>query len=214
LHTWVYENASDYNGMSKVPSYGSPHVFWDDIHASITGAAVELGSTITLKKDAANSAAYYNIDVVDLETPPAPLTQPANSLSIVADCGAVANNITSDSTAAIQNCINRAQSSGATVWIPQGTFYLNTSKGLIMTEITVQGAGMWYSKVYYNPTLPAASTSNLFTATSTTLKNFAVDGNTVSKTVAGGNGGAIYINGTRCWAQAICRVARRESETE
>jgi uncharacterized protein involved in high-affinity Fe2+ transport len=193
--TWVYESSSNYNGMSKNPSSGSPHVFWDETHAFITGAAVAPGSTITLEKDAANSASYYNIDVVDLEAPPAPLTQPANSLSITTNCGAVANNIGSDSTSAIQNCINQAESSGKSVWIPEGTFYLNTSRGLTMNGITIEGAGMWYSTVYYNPPLPASSTSNPFTPTSATLKDFSIDGDAVDDTSAGGNGGAIYING-------------------
>jgi hypothetical protein len=193
--TWVYESSSNYNGQSKNPSSGSPHVFWDETHAFISGAAVAPGSTITLEKDAANSASYYHIDVVDLEAPPAPLTQPANSLSITTNCGAVANNIGSDSTGAIQNCINQAESSGKSVWIPQGIFYLNTSRGLTMNGITIEGAGMWYSTVYYNPPLPASSTSNPFTPTSATLKDFSIDGNAVDDTSAGGNGGAIYING-------------------
>jgi len=196
IQTWVYETSSTYDGMSQSPSTGSPHVFWDETNAFIVGAAVAPGSTITIVKDAANTAAYYNIDVIDLEAPPAALTQPANTLSITTNCGAVANNINSDSTSAIQSCINQAESSGQAVWIPAGIFYLNTSRGLTMKGITVEGAGMWYSTVYYNVPLPAASTSNPFFATSVTLKNFTIDGDAVSNNTVGGNGGAIYMNGT------------------
>jgi len=129
-----------------------------------------------------------------LETPPAPLAQPANSVSI-ASYGAVANNVAKDSTSAIQAAINAAQSSGMTVWIPAGTFYLNTTAGLTASGVTIQGAGMWYSTIYYNPTLPAASTNNVILATATTLKNFAIDGDAIDNSGAGGNAGAVNIKG-------------------
>src|SRR5690348_9096970 len=46
-------------------------------------------------------------------------TQPANSLSIVSYGASTSS---SDNTAAIQNCINAAQSQGKGVWIPAGTW--------------------------------------------------------------------------------------------
>jgi hypothetical protein len=207
IQTWVYESSSDYDGMNQSPSSGDPHVFWDEQQVTISGAYITPGQTITLEKDSANSAAYYNIDVIDLENPPAALTQPANSLSITTNCGAVASTTQTngaaasgavDSTAAIQNCINTAQSSGQIVWIPQGTFYLSSAAGTGLTAsgVTIEGAGMWYSTIYYNPTLPATTTSNPLSTTSTTLQNFAIDGNAVSESTAGGNGGATYVNGS------------------
>jgi len=135
--TWLYETSSNYNGMSKDPTQGIPHVFWDETHTFIAGTGVAPGGTITLQMDPSNSASHYNIDVVDLETPPAPLTQPANSLSIPSDCGATANSSSTDSTVAIQSCFNQAQSQGKSVWIPQGTFYLNAATGLTATRITI-----------------------------------------------------------------------------
>ena len=194
--TWLYETASNYNGMSKDPTQGVPHVFWDETHAFITGVAVAAGSTITLQMDPSNSASYYNIDVVDLEAPPAPLTQPANSLSLTTDCGATANNISIDSTAAIQSCFNSAQSQSKSVWIPQGTFYVNTATALTATGITIQGAGMWYSVIYYNPPLPTATIQSVIKPISATLKNFAIDGNAIARTVAGGYSYGINIKGS------------------
>ncbi|MET0331260.1 MAG: RICIN domain-containing protein [Dyella sp.] len=192
--TWIYESDASYDGMNQDPSAGIPHVFWDESHAFISGEAVAPGSTISLVKDAANTAPYYNVDVVDIEAPPAPLTQPANSLSIVS-YGAVPNDIHTDSTAAIQNCINDAQSRGMSVWIPQGTFYLNTPAGLSATGITIQGAGMWYSTVYYNPPLPAPQTNNVFAPLSVVMRDFAIDGNAISGWPGDGNAGAINIKG-------------------
>jgi hypothetical protein len=207
IQTWLYESSSDYDGMNQTPSSGTPHVFWDEQQVTISGAYITPGQTITLEKDSANTAAYYNIDVIDLENPPAPLSQPANSLSITTNCGATASNTQTngaaasgavDSTGAIQNCINEAESSGQVVWIPQGTFYLKSSAntGLTASGVTIEGAGMWYSTIYYSPTLPATTTSNPLSTTSTTLQNFAIDGNAVAESVAGGNGGATYVNGS------------------
>jgi len=194
--TWVYESDSSYDGMAQTPSSGSPHVFWDETHAFITGAAIAPGSTIMLKQGSSNTAGYYNIDVVDLEAPPAALTQPANSLSITS-YGAVANNSGSDSTTAIQNCINDALSQGKSVWIPQGTFYMNSAARLAPTSVTIQGAGMWYSTIYYNPVLPVSSGNvEVFQPTSCTLKNFMIDGKATSQTHADGNCYAVNTKGS------------------
>ena len=200
--TWVYESDSNYDGMSQTPSSGSAHVFWDETHTFITGAAIAPGSVIKLQKDSANSASYYNIDVVDLEAPPATLSQPSNSLSITS-YGAVANNSSVDSTTAIQNCINAAQSQGKSVWIPQGTFYLNNGHGLTANGITMQGAGMWYSTIYYNPPLPATFTETIIAPFSCTFRNFAIDGNAVSAAAGGGNSTPFNIKGSNWLIDSI-----------
>ena len=192
--TWEYESAGDYDGFSKDPAVGYPHVFWDEAHVFLKGGALANGSTITLQKDAANSAQYYNIDVIDLEKPAPALSQPTNSLSIVS-CGAVPNRKSFDSTGAIQNCINQAEAQGKTVWIPRGTFYLNTPAGLTATGTTIGGAGMWYSVIYYNPPLPAASTNNVILPTSTSLMNFAIDESAIGAGPGQGNGGPVNIKG-------------------
>jgi len=206
LQTWMYETSSWYDGMSQTPSFGNPHVFWDEAHVFITGAAVAPGSTITLKKDSANTAAFYNIDVVDLEMPPVALTQPANSLSIVS-YGAVANNASADSTTALQNCINAAQSQGKSVWIPQGTFYINTVVPIYATGVTISGAGMWYSTLYSKPALPTTATIfAMLDTVSCTLRDFAVDGNAIDNSPADGKTAGINIKGSnwlidRIWIQ-------------
>lgn len=143
---WLYDTSSNYNGQSNTPGTPAngiyPHKFWDDIHVLISGAAVAHGSTVTLQQDSTNTAAFYWIDCVDLEPVPAALTQPANSLSITSSpYNAEPNNSSFDSTTAIQNCINAAQNSGQIVWVPSGTFYLNTDAGLTATGITIEGAG-------------------------------------------------------------------------
>jgi hypothetical protein len=204
--SWLYEggaNNSNYNGNDQNPADGDPRVFFDDVHAFIVGAPVAPGDTIRLQKDAANTASFYDIDVVDVEAPPGPLIEPANALSIT-DYGAVANAPTTDSTSGIQKCINAAQSAGKSVWIPQGTFYLNGTTGLSATGITIEGAGMWYSTIYRNVPLPNSTPLGaIFSVTSCTVRNFAEDANAISRASVDGAGGAMDTTGTNWLADSL-----------
>jgi hypothetical protein len=192
--TWCYQKSGSEHGWSQDPSYGSPHIFYDETHFFISGSAVAPGSTLSFQKDATNSASFYWLDVVDMENPPAPLTQPANSLSILT-YGALANDITKDSTAAIQSCINAAQTQHKTVWVPPGIYYLNSSSASISaTGITIAGAGMWYSTIYANPTLPASS-QNIIYPISCTLQDLCFDANARSGGSGDGNGGGLNVKG-------------------
>ncbi len=201
--TWLYENGGNYGGNEQNPTNGNPRVFFDDRHAFITGDPIAPGSVIQLRKGSTNNAAFYYLDVIDLETPPAPLPQPANSLSILS-YGAVADNPAFDSTTALQNCFNAAQAQGKSVWIPPGTFYLKTKAGLNATGITIEGAGMWYSTIYRDVPLPNDSPLGaVLTMTSCTVRNFAVDANAPSRAVVDGCGGAMDITGNYWLAEGI-----------
>jgi hypothetical protein len=169
--TWVYESTSNYNGMSQSPSAGSPHVFWDEAQAFISGAAVAPGSTIMLKVDAANTAQFYYIDCIDVEAPPPALTQPANTISITS-YGAQANNISFDNSTAINNALSAGESAGEPVWIPVGTWY--SSGGVLnATDVTVEGAGPWYSAVVDTST--SWSNGFFFLAHGASFQNLAID---------------------------------------
>jgi hypothetical protein len=200
--TWGYETQDHYDGMDENPANGNPHVFWDEAHAFVKGAAIAPGDTVTLRKDAANAATWYNVDLLELEAPPLPLAQPGNSLSIV-DCGAVANNASFDSSAAIQKCFDQAQASGKSVWIPQGTFYVANPQGLGATGISIEGAGMWYSTLYYNPPKGSGNPNYFITPWSSTLRNFAIDGNAVDNSQTGNNGGGVNIKGSHWHIDSI-----------
>jgi hypothetical protein len=82
------------------------------------------------------------IDLVDLEEVPAPLSPPPNSFSIT-DYGATPDDGTDDGQA-IDNCILDAQAHGRTVWVPPGAFD-DSSTQLVVGNVQIQGAGMWYS---------------------------------------------------------------------
>lgn len=209
--TWLYEGNNNYNGNSQNPADGNPRVFFDETHTFVTGAPIAAGATFMLRKDASNSAAFYDVDVVDVENP-APLTQPANSLSIT-ECGAVASTAATngaadpaatDSRAAIQTCINQAQSQGRTLWIPTGTFYVKGTQGLSATGITIAGAGMWYSTIYRDVPLPNSTPlPALWNLTSTTIRNLHNDSNATSRATVDGAGGTMDTTGTNWVADGI-----------
>ena len=202
--TYGYEGGDNhYNNETQNPADGNPRTFFDEVHTFISGAAVPAGGTIRLEKSASNSATFYDIDVVDLEAPPAALAQPAGSLSI-ADYNAKPNDSNIDNSAAMQNAINAAQSQAKTLWIPAGTWYIKSTGGLTATGITIQGAGMWYSTVYRDVPLPNNTPLGaIFNLDTCKVKNFALDSNALSRVSADGAGGGMDTTGTNWLADGI-----------
>ena len=185
----------NYRGSTTTPDDpnggGTPWHFYNEDRAFIGGTAIAAGSVITLQKDPANTSSYYIIDCIDLENVPPPGTQPANSLSVVS-YGADSTFAT-DSTIAIQNCINAARSQNKTVWIPQGKFMVNSlaSGGLSISGVTLQGAGMWYSTIYRNIPLPPPTTpwrSNIGLNTNSVLRDLSIDSNAIYRSIGGISG--------------------------
>lgn len=211
--SWFYEGGNgNYNGSDQNPADGDPRDFFDESRTFVTGAPIAAGSTIELLRDSSNTAAFYDIDVLDAENPPPPITQPANSISITS-CGAVADDNptngsadsgATDSTAAIQNCINQAESQHRTLWIPSGTFYLKGTQGLTANGITIAGAGVWYSTVYRDVPLPNNTPlAALFDLTSCTVQDFHLDSDATSRAEVDGGGGAMDTSGTNWTANDI-----------
>lgn len=142
-YNWLYGQGNAFeNGQDNTPT-AYPHVFWDEARFFIDGE-VSAGDIIRLQKDAQDTAAFYRIDLMDLEDVPPPLAQPANSLS-VADYGASGVSADTD-TAAIQSCIDAAKALGKSVWFPAGSYLQN--EYVVLDGVKVQGAGMWYTFLY------------------------------------------------------------------
>jgi len=195
LQNYCYEG-TNYNGQTdKNPADGDPRGFWNDTHAFITGAAVNPGDTVRFQKDSTNTAAFYYIDVIDVEAPPPAISQPSNSLSIVT-YGAVSNNIAVDNSTAINHCFSDAQSQGKIAWIPPGTFYFSAIQGgLNASGITIQGAGPWYSTLYrVTPAGNSQGVANIITTTSSTLRDVSLDCNGSSR-AGNNNNGAVNFSG-------------------
>ena len=147
------------------PSGGLAHHFFDEYQLLFPEGEVPAGTVIKLQRDAQDSAARYDVDLVDFEDVAPPLTQPAGSISITDPAyGAVAG-ATDDATgtknnAAINKAIQDATAQHKVLWIPQGVFtmapqpanlqnvnYNQVPKLFVAGSVTIQGAGMWYSKL-------------------------------------------------------------------
>jgi Pectate lyase superfamily protein len=141
-YSWLYGSYPFVN----TPSAGSPRNFYDEVR--LNGLSINPGDVMRLQKGSNDTAAYYVIDLVDLETVAPPLTEPPNSLSITA-YGAGGAGLTDD-TAALRNCISAANAQGASVWLPPGT-YMIAGVINIPSNMTIQGAGMWHTTLIGNP---------------------------------------------------------------
>ena len=135
-HSWIYGDFP----WSNAPAKGKAHHFFDEAHAIIRNVAS--GDVIRLQKDPADKAAYYLIDLVELEQIAPPLRRPADSVSIV-DFGAVPDG-GQNSTPALVKCLEAARAQGKLVWIPEGEFRLDGPR-IPVRNVNVRGAGIWYS---------------------------------------------------------------------
>lgn len=138
-YAWSYGGEEE---TFNVPKAGGAHHFYDEARALV--GDIPAGATVKLQKDADDDAEYYVIDLIDLEQVPPPKTKPEGYLSI-ADFGAVPDDGKDDGDA-IQACIDQARAAKTGVWIPEGTFESNVH-GFDVSDVTIQGAGMWYSAI-------------------------------------------------------------------
>lgn len=142
-HNWLYGTPGE-NGMSNNPAEGQPHVFWEEERFIISGPALRQGEVLRLQKGAKDSAAFYRIDLMDLEMvtaapPPAP-----DAILSVTDFGADGQD-GKDDTEAIAKCIEAAKSQNRTVWLPRGTYH--QSRKLTLDGVALRGAGMWLTSL-------------------------------------------------------------------
>ena len=139
-YAWSYGGEEEtYN----IPKMGGAHHFYDEARALV--GDIPAGATVKLQKDTDDSAEYYVVDLVDLEQVDPPKTKPEGYISIEA-CGAVPNS-GQDAGNAIQACIEQAKAAKTGVWIPVGTFE-SEIHGFDVADVTIQGAGMWYSTIH------------------------------------------------------------------
>jgi Malectin domain/Pectate lyase superfamily protein len=178
-YSWVYgtPNFSDCNSndWSNTPG-GTAHDQFDEVHAFLPQMAA--GTTVKLQVDSEDTAAWYAIDVADFQEVAAPLTQPSGSISVTSAPYNADPTGATDSTTAIQNAINAGASQGKTVWIPQGTFLVTSH--LLVNNVTLTGAGSWYSVLEGAPTSSTGTGVGVFSSgtnsSNITLSNFAIEG--------------------------------------
>ncbi|MFG1811377.1 CARDB domain-containing protein [Streptomyces sp. NPDC049040] len=156
-HSWLYGTSDDPEGLTNTPQSNARRLF-DESNALLT-TTYPAGTTFRLQRDATDTASFYIIDLIDLEQVAPPAAKPAECTSITA-YGAVPDDGIDD-TAAIQRAVTADQTGAIScVWIPPGQWRqeqkiltddpLNRGQynQVGISNVTIRGAGMWYSQLY------------------------------------------------------------------
>ncbi len=136
-YSWFYGSYP----FTNTPGDGKAHHFYDEVHAWL-GSLEPAGTKVRVQVDAGDSAPSYTINLADFYNVPAAYTEPSSGYLSVASYGADPTGA-KDSTQAIQNAVNAAESAGKGVWIPTGTYTVTSH--IILNNVTMRGAGPWYT---------------------------------------------------------------------
>ena len=137
------------------------HHFFDNSRL-LLGQNVQQGDKVAF----VSTGTQVTVDVADFEQVAGAAAQPAGSVSVVSK-GADPSG-SGDSTQAFRDAISAAQ--GGVVWIPPGDYRLTSSLGGVQ-NVTLQGAGQWYSVVHTSRFIDQSSSSG-----GVHIKDFAVIG--------------------------------------
>ncbi|MER6347975.1 CARDB domain-containing protein [Streptomyces sp. NPDC001595] len=156
-HSWLYGNTDSPEGLTNTPQADARRLF-DESHALLT-ETYPAGTRFRLQRDADDRAAFYIVDLIDLEQVAPPAAKPAGCTSIT-EYGAVPNDGIDD-TDALQRAVTADQKGEiGCVWIPAGQW---RQEQKILTDdpqnrgefnqvgirdVTIRGAGMWHSQLY------------------------------------------------------------------
>jgi hypothetical protein len=164
---------SAYSDISTGGITGSmTHKFYDDARMMF-GQTYPAGTTVSFQVGSSDTAVPYTLDVADFYNVPAAATQPANTVSVTT-YGADSTGV-NDSTSAFNQAISAANSAGEAVWIPSGTFLINSH--LQIQAGTIEGAGDWYTQLKTNELIDNTSA----VAGPINLSGFAILGSTVGR---------------------------------
>ncbi|WP_263657352.1 CARDB domain-containing protein [Nonomuraea gerenzanensis] len=156
-HSWLYGTSDDPEALTNTPQADARRLF-DESHALLT-RSYPAGTKFRLQRDAGDSAAFYIIDLIDLEDVAPAAAKPAACTSIT-EYGAVPGD-GDDDTAAIQRAVTDDQNGVIDcVWIPPGQW--RQEKKILtddplnrgpynqvgIRDVTIRGAGMWHSQLY------------------------------------------------------------------
>ncbi|MEU2064820.1 discoidin domain-containing protein [Streptomyces sp. NPDC013455] len=137
------------------------HHFFDNTRL-LLGRNVQAGDKVAVEP----AGVQVTVDVADFEQVGPAAAQPAGSVSVVSK-GADPSG-TGDSTQAFRDAIAAAQ--GGTVWIPPGDYRITSSLSGVQ-NVTLQGAGSWYSVVHTSRFIDQTGSSG-----NVRIKDFAVIG--------------------------------------
>ncbi|MFF0724373.1 CARDB domain-containing protein [Streptomyces sp. NPDC004134] len=156
-HSWLYGNTDGPEALTNTPQTDARRLF--DESNALLSATYPPGTRFKLQRDASDTAAFYIIDMIDLEQVAPPASQPSGCTSIT-NYGAVPGDGLDD-TAAIQRAVTADQNGDiGCVWIPPGQWRqeqkiltddpLNRGQynQVGIKDVTIRGAGMWHSQLY------------------------------------------------------------------
>ncbi|MEV1071167.1 CARDB domain-containing protein [Micromonospora parva] len=156
-HSWLYGNTDGPEALTNTPQADARRLF--DESSALLAQSYPAGTRFKLQRDSGDTAAFYVIDMIDLEQVAPAASQPAGCTSIT-QYGAVPNDGLDD-TAAIQRAVTDDQNGVIScVWIPAGQWRqeqkiltddpLNrgTHNQVGISNVTIRGAGMWHSQLY------------------------------------------------------------------
>ncbi|WP_416959268.1 discoidin domain-containing protein [Streptomyces sp. Agncl-13] len=154
------------------------HHFFDDSRL-LLGQNVQQGDKVAL----VSTGTQVTVDVADFEQVAGAAAQPAGSVSVVSK-GADPSGA-GDSTQAFRDAISAAQ--GGVVWIPPGDYRLTSSLSGVQ-NVTLQGAGQWYSVVHTSRFIDQSGSSG-----GVHIKDFAVIGEVTERVDSNPDN---FVNGT------------------
>jgi len=138
------------------PTVGHPRMRFDEV-CFIFPTELKSGDVIKLLKPL-NDGVEYGIDFVELEPIPAPIQNPTGFVDVTqAPFNAIPND-TIDDFAAITNAITFAGNNNMGIYLPVGKFYISKQIELNKDGMTLLGAGIWYTELYFTQ-LPSAKFS-------------------------------------------------------
>ncbi|ASZ09693.1 Ig-like domain-containing protein [Chitinophaga pendula] len=143
---WAYQYFPGADPQQIPSSSGKILMRFDEVHFRLN-TPLNAGDKLTIKKDNGDNITY-GVDFVELEPVPAALPIPANYLSVTA-YGAVPDD-NNDDFAAFTQCIAAAAAQGKHVYIPAGRFLLSNKLLLNVSNVKIQGAGIWYTYIYFS----------------------------------------------------------------
>jgi hypothetical protein len=137
-YAWLYGAETN---PENAPSAGGPRHIYDEAHLFL-GETVPAGSRIRLQKDAANKAANYAIDFVNLEQV-APSANPDPAAYVVP---------TGFGQQDVQNALDRVRmdSTGRLVgvYLPPGDYQTSSKFQVYGKPVQVIGAGPWFTRFH------------------------------------------------------------------
>jgi len=145
---WAYQYFP--SGQSEpVQTYSSgakTFMRFDEVHFRLDNS-IPAGSIVKIVKENGDNITY-GVDFIELEDVPAALSAPTNSLNVTA-YGAIPDD-NNDDLAAFNACLSAAASQGKNVYIPAGRFILSDKWIIEVSNMKIQGAGIWYTELYFS----------------------------------------------------------------